>query len=71
IAKLRARNELLSARVIKLKADLHDWEEKAKIHADTLAELRIVRGDLAKLEDKKKSADDRVAELEVAMAPAN
>ncbi|MCI37626.1 hypothetical protein A2U01_0058850, partial [Trifolium medium] len=71
ISKLRARNESLSARVTKLEADLHDREEKAKIHTDTMAELRVVRGDLAKLEEKKRSVDDRVAELEAAMAPAN
>ncbi|MCI27917.1 hypothetical protein A2U01_0049117, partial [Trifolium medium] len=46
-------------------------EEKAKIHADTLAELRGVRGDLAKLEERKKYVDERVAGLEAAMAPAD
>ncbi|MCI93410.1 hypothetical protein A2U01_0114708, partial [Trifolium medium] len=67
----RARNESLSARVTKLEADLHDRKEKAKIHANTLTGLRGVRGDLAKLEEQKKSADERVAWLEAAMAPAD
>ncbi|MCI85940.1 hypothetical protein A2U01_0107219, partial [Trifolium medium] len=47
MAKLRARNEALDAKVLKLKTDLHDREEKAKVHADTLAELRVAREDLA------------------------
>ncbi|MCI98243.1 hypothetical protein A2U01_0119546, partial [Trifolium medium] len=38
--------------------------------ADTLAELRVAREDLTRLEEKKRSTDNRVAELEAAMAPS-
>ncbi|MCI86587.1 hypothetical protein A2U01_0107868, partial [Trifolium medium] len=47
IVKLRARNESLETKIIKLETDLQDREEKAKIFADTMAELRAAQASLA------------------------
>ncbi|MCI66092.1 hypothetical protein A2U01_0087350, partial [Trifolium medium] len=54
----------LVTKIIKLETDLQDREEKAKIFAYIMAELRAAQVSLAKLTEEKKSADDRVAELE-------